>query len=43
VLHGQVAGVADAVEVFACEECRDYWFERDGVRVSPEALRSRLV
>jgi uncharacterized protein (DUF983 family) len=39
LLHGEVAGVSDAVEVFACEDCRDYWFERDGVRLSLDAIR----
>jgi hypothetical protein len=35
-----VAGLSDRLEVFACEDCRDFWFERDGIRLSLEAFRN---
>jgi hypothetical protein len=29
----------DRVDVFACDECGDFWFERDGARMTAEAMR----
>lgn len=39
LLHGFVAGVVRGVEVYACEDCREFWFERDGRPVSLESIR----
>jgi hypothetical protein len=29
----------DRVDMFACDECGDFWFERDGARMNAEAMR----
>jgi hypothetical protein len=29
----------DRVDVFACDECGDFWFERDAVQLTAEAMR----
>jgi hypothetical protein len=29
----------DRVDVFACDECGDFWFESDGDRLTAEAMR----
>ena len=29
----------DRVDMFACDECGDFWFERDGDRLTAEAMR----
>jgi hypothetical protein len=29
----------DRVDVFACDECGDFWFEREGDRLTAEAMR----
>lgn len=29
----------DRVDVFACDECGDFWFERDGDRLTADAMR----
>jgi hypothetical protein len=30
----------DRVDLFACEHCGEFWFERDGTRLTSEAMRS---
>jgi hypothetical protein len=29
----------DRVDMFACDECGDFWFECDGARMNAEAMR----
>ncbi|MGH2726878.1 MAG: hypothetical protein ACRDKS_07855 [Actinomycetota bacterium] len=29
----------DSVDLFACDDCGDFWFERDGTRLTSEAMR----
>ena len=39
--HGRLsASELDRVEMYACDECGDFWFERSGMRLSADALRS---
>jgi hypothetical protein len=39
--HGRLsASELDRVEMFACDECGDFWFERHGARLTAEGLRS---
>ncbi len=33
------ASELDRVEMFACDECGDFWFERRGARLTADALR----
>jgi len=33
------ADEGDRVEVFACDACGDFWFERGGVRMTADAMR----
>jgi len=34
------ASELDRVEMFACDECGDFWFERHGARLTADALRT---
>jgi predicted RNA-binding Zn-ribbon protein involved in translation (DUF1610 family) len=37
---GRVSATERAtVDVFACDDCGDFWFERDGSRLTPAAMR----
>lgn len=39
--HGRLsASELDRVEMFACDECGDFWFERHGSRLTADALRA---
>lgn len=38
LLHDRVAGFRNAIEVFACEDCGDYWFESAGATVSLDGI-----
>jgi len=39
--HGRLsASELDRVEMFACDECGDFWFERRGSRLTSDALRA---
>jgi hypothetical protein len=39
--HGRLsASEMDRVEMFACDECGDFWFERHGARLTADAMRS---
>jgi transposase-like protein len=29
----------ESVDLFACDDCGDFWFERDGTRLTTEAMR----
>lgn len=29
----------DQVDLFACESCGEFWFERDGLRLTADAMR----
>ena len=33
------ATVHDQVDLFACDDCGDFWFERAGVRLTAYAMR----
>ena len=38
--HGRLsASELDRVEMYACDECGDFWFERHGARLTADALR----
>jgi hypothetical protein len=38
--HGRLsASELDRVEMFACDDCGDFWFERHGARLTADALR----
>jgi hypothetical protein len=30
----------DAVDLFACDACGDFWFERHGIRLTADAMRA---
>lgn len=34
------ATVRDQVDLFACDDCGDFWFERGGVRLTADAMRT---
>ncbi len=34
------ASERDRVEMFACDECGDFWFERQGTRLTADAMRA---
>jgi hypothetical protein len=36
---GYLAAYVEPVEMFACDECGDFWFERAGRRLTAEAMR----
>ena len=33
------ATVHDQVDLYACDDCGDFWFERAGVRLTADAMR----
>ena len=38
--HGRLSATElDRVEMFACDECGDFWFERHGERLTADGLR----
>jgi hypothetical protein len=34
------ATVHDQVDLYACDDCGDFWFERSGVRLTAAAMRN---
>ena len=36
---GRLAAYVEPVEMLACDECGDFWFERDGHRLTADAMR----